>query len=92
MRQEVSVPKIRGEVQNDPRTKTSECEEEETECSICLGVLDDTAGVQQINCGHQFHTRCLDAWLDKCREMQLPATCPYCRCQFEANGAIKGVV
>ena len=43
------------------------------ECCICLDELDNGSSTRQLQCGHMYHTACIDEWLKKF------FTCPYCR-------------
>jgi hypothetical protein len=53
---------------------------EETECSICLlGLEAGAEGQEVLVCSHAYHTRCLDAWRERCRGKEVTLTCPYCR-------------
>jgi len=42
-------------------------------CPICLETMEDANNVKCCNCGHSFHTECVDIWLEK------NTTCPTCR-------------
>jgi len=42
-------------------------------CPICLEDMTDANNVKCCNCGHSFHTECVDIWLEK------NTTCPNCR-------------
>jgi len=59
--------------------------EEEEECTICTMVLNQGENevedaIKTLICGHRFHgATCLIPWKAKCREKQLPPTCPTCR-------------
>lgn len=56
-------------------------------CAICLGSLGEDDDVAFGPCGHEFHHRCLQAWLAKRPE------CPICRHQFvPGDGAIDGAI
>ena len=47
----------------------------ETEsCSICLNPARKTRGVKDLRCGHRFHKKCIDSWMEKGGN-----TCPMCR-------------
>ena len=56
-------------------------EKDGEECAICLCVLsgEEEGWEKVVNCGHAFHSACLDAWASKCREKQLSCSCPKCR-------------
>lgn len=43
-------------------------------CCICLEKLDFNEK-RNFNCGHYFHTKCLDTWFNN----SLSLRCPYCR-------------
>ena len=44
------------------------------ECSICFSALDIEGTKMKLGCGHEYHTTCINTWLDK------SCTCPLCRC------------
>jgi hypothetical protein len=47
----------------------------ETEsCSICLNPARKTRGVKDLRCGHRFHKKCINEWVEKGGN-----TCPMCR-------------
>ncbi|KAL4285401.1 hypothetical protein GQ457_16G011940 [Hibiscus cannabinus] len=47
---------------------------QETECSICLGVLEDEEMLKVLPpCDHAFHSQCVDKWLGS------QSSCPLCR-------------
>ncbi|KAF3322969.1 E3 ubiquitin-protein ligase RING1-like protein [Carex littledalei] len=52
-------------------------EKSEEECSICLEKLFDKenkdAVVKETSCGHKYHGKCIDKWLD------IHGSCPLCR-------------
>ncbi|KAJ3686292.1 hypothetical protein LUZ61_015456 [Rhynchospora tenuis] len=49
-----------------------------TECSICLGVLEEDDSVRVMhNCPHLFHQDCIDKWLKS------HVTCPICRANVD---------
>jgi hypothetical protein len=43
------------------------------ECAICLGEVEAGRSVYDVACGHKFHERCLEDWLNT------NANCPACR-------------
>lgn len=47
--------------------------EEHPECSICVEEYEEDESLKRLPCGHMFHSKCIDAWLERNR------TCPYCR-------------
>lgn len=49
------------------------------QCSICFACM--TTNTRKLNCGHEFHTRCLDRWKSSCRGPD--PTCPMCRVPFD---------
>ena len=53
-------------------TKKKEEKKEEKECSICYESCCNKA-TTQLECGHEFHTKCIFTWLSKNN------TCPLCR-------------
>ena len=53
--------------------KANEDQEEET-CVVCREAIEDNSIVRKIKkCGHYFHYKCLDKWLEN------HLTCPHCR-------------
>jgi hypothetical protein len=46
----------------------------QSDCSICLEAA--TGDIRQLDCGHQFHTRCYNNWAQRCIG---DVTCPNCR-------------
>nr|GLL34910.1 probable E3 ubiquitin-protein ligase XERICO [Ipomoea trifida] len=46
----------------------------EQECSVCLAEFKPDAEINQLPCGHVFHTACLEKWLKYWN-----VTCPLCR-------------
>jgi len=60
------------------------------ECSICLATFDDSKEVRVTQCGHLFHSRCLENWL------KLRRACPLCRQDvtlgLEGGGARQGML
>ncbi|CAD8083884.1 unnamed protein product [Paramecium primaurelia] len=47
-------------------------------CSICLEPLKSALEVRQTRCHHNFHTQCINLWLEKAKH-----ECPICRQQLE---------
>jgi hypothetical protein len=48
------------------------------ECSVCLLPLDNVC--QILDCGHRFHSTCVNEWIRRCEEQYfLSVTCPLCR-------------
>ena len=45
---------------------------EKEHCVICYEEFKKGAVLKELNCGHKFHSRCIDRWLKK------SATCPLC--------------
>lgn len=48
------------------------CYNHSPDCPICLEKLV-SENVQELQCGHMFHNKCLEKWLEENH------TCPYCR-------------
>jgi len=48
------------------------CKEEGASCSICLTEYIDGAVIRKLPCGHGFHRRCVDKWLQRNKR------CPLC--------------
>ncbi|KAL1535829.1 RING-type E3 ubiquitin transferase [Salvia divinorum] len=54
-----------------------ESSETEHYCSICLNDIRGGEGYRKLpQCGHSFHSRCIDAWF------RSHSTCPLCRAQL----------
>ncbi|KAG9440224.1 hypothetical protein H6P81_020389 [Aristolochia fimbriata] len=49
------------------------------ECCICLERFRDGDGLIHLQCGHRFHSMCLDPWVRTCGD------CPYCRTTIVVN-------
>lgn len=47
-------------------------------CSICLKPKE----YKLLNCGHSFHTKCIDNWAITCAKNLTDNTCPLCRQKF----------
>jgi len=47
--------------------------EEEYTCNICLSDFESGEIIRNLNCSHQFHQHCIDAWLHQ------NITCPICK-------------
>merc|ERR1712083_631313 len=43
-------------------------------CGICLADYEPKDHVRMLNCGHHFHTDCVDSWL-----LQYQNRCPFCQ-------------
>lgn len=50
-------------------------------CSVCLGPMTTLRPNRKLECGHEFHTRCLDRWKASCTGPD--PTCPMCRVPFD---------
>lgn len=48
-------------------------------CSVCLNPTTPQTN-RTLECGHEFHTRCVDRWKRSCRG---DPTCPMCRVPFD---------
>ncbi|KAL6003418.1 hypothetical protein ACLOJK_023641 [Asimina triloba] len=46
---------------------------EDAECCICLTAYEDGAELNELPCGHHFHSSCIIRWL------RINATCPLCK-------------
>ena len=47
-------------------------------CSICLDEYEEREEVCKLNCGHKYHSQCIDKWLSMGNMV-----CPYCRAHIE---------
>uniref|UniRef100_A0A453EC72 RING-type domain-containing protein n=1 Tax=Aegilops tauschii subsp. strangulata TaxID=200361 RepID=A0A453EC72_AEGTS len=50
-------------------------------CPICFGQEDGTTAWKETVCGHIFHGRCVERWLE------MKGSCPMCRRQLSAPHA-----
>ncbi|KAI3719938.1 hypothetical protein L6452_20844 [Arctium lappa] len=57
-----------------PKFGSSNDEEEEIQCAICLSKVEDDDEIRELRCDHFFHRNCLDMWFS-----YRQATCPLCR-------------
>ena len=49
-------------------------------CSICLNPARKTRGVKDLKCGHRFHKKCINDWMEKGGN-----TCPMCRHNIDVS-------
>lgn len=62
------------QIKDLPKAEAGSLELQETECSICLVELQPGDAVRQLgNCGHAFHSSCIDLWLLRSTD------CPLCK-------------
>jgi hypothetical protein len=52
-----------------------------TQCSVCLSCMGGQSATRKLDCGHEFHTKCLDRWKQSCTGPD--PTCPMCRVPFD---------
>ena len=52
-----------------------------TTCSFCLEDYQAADTVRVLPCGHRFHAKCIDSWLQKAANRE----CPVCRVDIEAE-------
>ena len=52
-----------------------------TQCAVCLAAMGGQSVTRKLDCGHEFHERCLNRWKLTCQETP---TCPMCREPFDA--------
>jgi hypothetical protein len=45
----------------------------EQECAICMELLDLESLLLKLECGHEFHEKCMKSWMEK------GSSCPMCR-------------
>lgn len=55
------------------------CQHSGPQCSVCLSYMK--TNTRKLDCGHEFHTRCLERWKTSCRGPD--PTCPMCRVPFD---------
>ena len=60
-------------------TKGNVDEFKDLECNICLSPFEVGETVTKLDCGHDFHDKCILHWL------QMHNTCPVCRSEMESN-------
>lgn len=53
-------------------------EEEDIECNICFEHFKENEYKRDIVCGHHFHKKCIDKWINKYNKF----SCPTCRCNI----------
>ena len=51
------------------------------QCSVCLSCIGGQSPSRKLDCGHEFHTKCLDRWKITCTTPD--PTCPMCRVPFD---------
>jgi hypothetical protein len=51
------------------------------QCSVCLSCIGGQSQSRKLDCGHEFHVRCLERWKTSCRNHE--PTCPMCRAPFD---------
>lgn len=52
-----------------------------TQCSVCLAYMGSQSLTRTLDCGHEFHTKCLNRWKISCTGPD--PTCPMCRVPFD---------
>ena len=50
-------------------------------CSVCLNPKNGS-GESLLQCGHKYHTYCIQQWMKYCKNRLYPTTCPECRCSI----------
>ena len=53
--------------------KFSKDNQNETSCPICQGEYEEDDDVKELPCGHEFHSICIDQWLNNHKQ------CPICK-------------
>ena len=51
------------------------------QCSVCLSCITNQSLSRKLDCGHEFHVKCLDRWKTTCTTPD--PTCPMCRVPFD---------
>jgi len=52
-----------------------------SQCSVCLSCMGGQSSTRKLDCGHEFHIKCLDRWKQSCTGPD--PTCPMCRVPFD---------
>jgi hypothetical protein len=52
-----------------------------TQCSVCLAYMGGQSSSRKLDCGHEFHIKCLNRWKTSCTGPD--PTCPMCRVPFD---------
>ena len=52
--------------------------EENIQCNICYDQFKENEYKRDIICGHHFHKKCIDKWINKYNNF----SCPTCRCNL----------
>ena len=60
---------------------SSDEDEEDDECHICLASLDEELEVLE-GCGHVFHVSCIASWVARKESEKISASCPKCRAKI----------
>ena len=74
-----------GMVEGGQQDAAAEVEDDvDDECSICFAAWDngeeeEGSKIAMLRCGHGFHARCVDAWLEICARKSIQPTCPFFR-------------
>jgi hypothetical protein len=63
-------------VSPDEVLKPVEASSDGEECPICLVQDAEALAWKETSCGHRFHERCVERWLE------MKPSCPMCRCQL----------
>jgi hypothetical protein len=68
------------------RQKVKECQDRcwqhsGSQCSVCLCHMGGSTPTRKLDCGHEFHRKCLDRWKMTCTGPD--PTCPMCRVPFD---------
>ena len=62
-------------------------ESDEVDCLICSDSYLDGELVSKLECGHSFHSVCIDTWCAHCAQGGSPLTCPLCRAEVQITDA-----
>jgi len=52
--------------------------EENIQCNICFEQFKENQYKREVVCGHNFHKKCIDKWINKYNNF----SCPTCRCNL----------
>ena len=60
------------------KSKRIKKDEENIQCNICFEQFKENEYKRDVICGHNFHKKCIDKWINKYNNF----SCPTCRCNL----------